>query len=127
MSAFSGDLIVRLIADNQSGIWELVAPLSFQSDILGRTITAPQYFRTDFCSVPRVPIAYDMLGNRARMSGTIHDYLYTTHETTRLVADQVLKEMLVLNGVDEDEAQLFYIAVRAGGGSHWGPDTPPKV
>lgn len=127
MSAFSGDLIVKLISDDQSGIWELITPLTFYSDLLGKAIVAPQGFRTDFCSVPRVPIAFDMLGNRARKSGTIHDYLYTTHITTREMADEILREMLVLNGVDEDEAQMFYVAVRVGGGSHWGPDLPTGV
>lgn len=121
MSAFVGDLMVKLVQDDESGIWELLAPFSFQSSTTGTTITAPQGFRTDFCSVPRVPLAYDMLGNRARMSGTIHDYLYTTHEFPREVADQVLREMLTVNDVGDFEAEIFYQAVRAYGGSHWGP------
>lgn len=122
MSAFVGELHARLIQDDEDGIWELLAPLSFQSDLLGRTITAPVGHQTDFCSVPRVPLAYEMLGNRARKSGTIHDWLYSSHEVSRLQADQVLREMLQLNGVSAAEAQAFYIAVRLGGSAHWGPD-----
>jgi hypothetical protein len=63
-----------------------------------------------------------LLGDRARKAGTIHDWLYTTHVVDRETADKVLREMLVLDGVDECEAQAFYAAVRIGGGSHWGPD-----
>jgi hypothetical protein len=48
-----------------------------------------------------------------------------THEVDRKTADKLLKEMLLLDGVDEYEAQAFYLAVRLGGGSHWGPDPVP--
>ena len=122
MSGFIGGLHARLIRDDRDGLWELLEPLSFQSDLLGRTITAPKGHRTDFCSVPRVPLAYDMLGNRARMAGTIHDFLYVSHETTREQADEVLREMLVLDGVSECEAQQFYLAVRMFGAEHWNPE-----
>jgi len=122
MNGFSGDLAVKLITDDESGLWELTAPLSFTSVVAGCTITAPAGHRTDFCSVPRVPLAYDMLANRARKAGTLHDRLYLTHELPREVADQVLREMLLQDGVGEFEAQEFFAAVRMFGGSHWGPD-----
>jgi hypothetical protein len=122
MNGFTGDLEVKLITDDQSGLWELMAPLSFTSVIAGRTITAPAGHRTDFCSVPRVPLAYDMLSNRARKAGTLHDLLYVTHELPRELADQVLREMLLQDGVGDFEAQEFFAAVRMFGGSHWGPE-----
>lgn len=125
MSAFIGNLDTRLIKDDKDGLVQLLAPFSFQSDRLKRTFTAPVGFQTDYCSVPRVPLAYDMLGNRARMSGTIHDWLYSSHETTREEADQVLHEMLLIDGVSECEAGQFYLAVRMFGASHWGPDPVP--
>jgi hypothetical protein len=127
MSAFIGKLRAELIIDDRAGLWELLAPLSFQSDLLGRTITAPAGFRTDFCSVPRLPLAYAILGNRARMSGTIHDWLYTSQEVSREQADEVLREMLILDGVNECEAEEFYLAVRIGGGSHWSPEPAHEV
>lgn len=124
---FIGDLVVKLIEDNQSGLWELQAPLAFYSAVLDRTFTAPVGFRTDFCSVPRVPVAFALLGDRARRAGTLHDLAYTTHEVDRESADKLLREMLLLDGVDEYEAQVFYLAVRLGGGSHWGPDPIPAA
>lgn len=126
MSNFIGDLIVKLVADDESGLWELQQSFGFKSDVAGVTITAPIGHQTDFCSVPRVPIAYVMLADRARKSGTIHDRLYVTHELPREMADKVLREMLLLDGVGEIEAEEFYLAVRAGGGSHWGVDPVPS-
>ncbi|WP_295991532.1 DUF1353 domain-containing protein [Rugamonas sp.] len=117
-----GNLSVDLIEDDESGKWQLTAPLGFMSEVLGRVVTVPAGFTTDFCSVPRVPIAFELLGNRARKSGTIHDWLYTSHEVDRETADKVLREMLRQNGVDICEAEAFFVAVRFGGGSHWGPD-----
>lgn len=121
-----GRLAAALIEDDESGVWELLEPLGFVSTVAGRTITAPVGHRTDFCSVPRVPLAYDMLGNRARRAGTLHDLLYVTHELSREVADKVLYEMLLVDGVGVFEAHEFLLAVRAFGGSHWGPD-PVKL
>ena len=121
MSAWIGELDTRLVADDESGKFQLLAAFGYQSDVAGITITVPVGFETDFCSVPRVPIAYDLLGNRARKAGTIHDFLYTSHLVSRQLADEVLREMLLLEGVDHQEAMAFYLAVRACGGSHWGP------
>ncbi len=122
MSKFIGELIVKLVADDEAGLWELQQPFSYQSDVAGRTFTLPAGFRTDFCSVPRVVGVYDMLGDRARKSGAHHDGLYVSHEVPREMADQVLREMLLLDGVGHFEAEEFFLAVRVGGGSHWGPD-----
>jgi hypothetical protein len=42
------------------------------------SITVPQYFYTDLASVPRLPIAYTMWGDRAHREAVLHDYLYRT-------------------------------------------------
>lgn len=123
MSAFIGKLRVELLDDSTQGKWGLTEPFGYQSDVAGMTFIAPIGFTTDFCSVPRIPLAFDILGDRARMSGTIHDLLYTApHLVDRSMADQVLREMLLLEGIPHLEAMEFYLAVRAGGESHWVPD-----
>jgi hypothetical protein len=120
VSKFVGDLVVKLVKDDASGLWELTQPLVYQSDLLGKSVTVPAGFKTDFCSVPRIPFAFDLLGNRARMSGCVHDFLYTApHLTDRKTADCVLKEMLQIDGVNDLEAEMFYLAVRVGAASHW--------
>lgn len=113
MSGFVGDLSVRLLDDTAVGSWALLETLGYG------VYTVPVGFVTDFCSVPRVPLAYDLLGNRARKSGTVHDYLYSTHPCTRKEADQMLRVMLLDDGASELEASMFYAAVRLFGASHW--------
>ena len=122
MSRWVGRLAVALVQDDESGVWQHLEPLGFDSAIAGRVITVPVGDTTDFCSVPRVPLVYEMLGNRARRAGAVHDRLYKTHELTREMSDEVLREMLVQDDVDACEAQAFFLAVRMFGGSHWGPD-----
>jgi len=119
MARFIGELVVKLITDDAQGLWEHVQPLSFQSDVAGRTIIAPVGHRTDFMTVPRVPFIFDKLGNRGRRAGTIHDRLYITHEVDRELADRVLREMLLVDGFDHADAEACYLAVREFGGSHW--------
>lgn len=119
MCEFSSDLVVKLLDDDPDGLWQLVEPLVYKSDVANMTIVAPVGFKTDFCSVPRIPGAYDLLGDRARKSGTIHDYLYSAHITTREMADEVLREMVQIDGLNHAEAEAFYLAVRLGGASHW--------
>jgi hypothetical protein len=123
MSAqFLGRFLVELLKDDQAGLWRHHEPFGFRSSVAGIDIWAPAGHTTDFCSVPRVPLAYELLGNRARMAGSIHDWLYTSKILSREMADRVLREMLVLDGVSEFEAEEFYLAVRAFGGSHWEPE-----
>jgi len=119
MSAFLSDLDVRLMEDTQDGAWKILAPFTYQSDLLGKTITVRPGFTTDFCSVPHIPGLYEVLGDQFRRAGTVHDWLYSTHEVNRETADRVLREMLLVEGAGEVVAEDFYLAVRVGGGSHW--------
>lgn len=118
VSGFLGQFIVKLLKDDESGLWEHQEPFGFR-DSTGVEYWAPKGHTTDFCSVPRVPLAYEMLGNRARMSGSIHDYLYGTGVVPREKADELLREMLVLDGVSQCEAEQFYFAVRLFGAAHY--------
>jgi len=70
---FKTELDARLKDDDT--IWVLDSPLVYYSDIVGE-ITVPAGFETDFASVPRVPIAFTLYGNRAHREGVIHDYLF---------------------------------------------------
>lgn len=115
---FVGELETKLLADTAEGLYQLLVPLSYV-DQGGEVFTAPAGFQTDFCSVPRVPLAYMILGNRARKAGTIHDWLYTAKPVNRKRADELLREMVQVDGISKVEAWLFWAAVRIGGGSHW--------
>lgn len=130
MSAFIDDLVVKLLVDDKDGVWQLTQKFSYQSDLAKTTFEVPVGFKTNFCSVPRVPGVYDILGDRARKSGTVHDFLYTWPHppgVNRTLADQVLREMLEVDGLNTLEADAFYAAVRIAGESHWelGPAGAP--
>jgi hypothetical protein len=118
---FLGRFVVELITDDKDGLWDHQEPFGFRAAD-GAEYWAKRGHRTDFCSVPRVPLAYEMLGNRARKAGSIHDMLYGPDRPagmTREKADALLREMLVLDGVGQCEAEQFYLAVRMFGGSHY--------
>lgn len=119
MSSFEGVFRTDLIDDNDAGVFKLVLPFSYNSDVAGIKITAPIGFETDFCSVPRVPLAYTLLGDKYRKAGTIHDWLYKSHILNRGLSDEVLREMIILEGCCHIDAMAFYLAVKQFGSSHW--------
>jgi hypothetical protein len=119
MSAFLNPLRVELVEDSADGKWRVLEPFQYQSDIGQATFVVPANFETDFCSVPRIPLAYSILGNRARRAGVVHDFLYSAHPVDRETADEILREMVLLCGLGEVEAESFFLAVRFGGASHW--------
>ena len=119
MSAFIGDMDVRLIHDDTGGLWQLLSVFGYQSDCANTTIMVEIGTQSDFYSVPRVPLVYDMLGNRFRRSGLVHDSLYKSRLVSREMCDQILREMLLVEGAAHYEAEEFYLAVRQFGASHY--------
>jgi len=122
MNHFIGNLDVRLIEDSREGCWELLAPFTYSSTDSGVRLTVPAGFRTDFCSIPRLPLLYLSLGNTARRAGVVHDYIYITHLLCRADADWLLKEMIIVCGMSEVEAHTFYMGVRLGGIKYYGDE-----
>jgi hypothetical protein len=120
-------LDVRWLGPDQ---WELLAPLVYQSDVLGRIDTVPMRFVTNFASVPRAPFAYLIAGGRGPRIATVHDYLYGYPQEyqdalTRALADAVLREGLALDDVPGETIRLMWAGVRNYGASHWkGPADP---
>jgi hypothetical protein len=130
MSAFLTPLVVQEI-DEFAGTWQLQSPLVYQSDVLGKTVTAPAGFVTDFASVPRILGIYDLEGGRCNKAATIHDLLYTlgsagAMQIDRATADAVLREAIRASGYSAATAAIFYAAVRAGGASHWKAPNQPQ-
>jgi len=124
MSEFLTKLDVEQVEDTGEqgrGTWRLTAPLVYQSDVAGKTITVPAGFVTDFASVPRIPMIFDWLGDRGNLAATVHDFLYTAPHVlnSRGLADAVLHEALLVQGVGNDEAEAIYLGVRVGGASHY--------
>ena len=88
-SGFQTPLHVSLKSDTDC-IWIVDEPLKYWSELLNQLIVIPpwfetkepapsgepSFFETDFASVPRVPIAYAMWGDRSHREAVLHDYLY---------------------------------------------------
>lgn len=118
--------------DEFAGTWRLLAPLTYDSDVLGDSVTVPEGFVTDFASVPRVLGLYDLEGGRCNKAAVIHDYLYTAGSAgllpvDRVTADGVLAEAILASGYGMATATIFYAAVRAGGVSHWHAPNQPQT
>jgi hypothetical protein len=120
MSEFLDELDVRLIND-ESNLWVINSVFRYKSDLLGGAIiTVPIGFRTNFASVPRLPLAYLLFGGVANKAAVVHDYLYSTGKISRSKADAVLKEASKVSGVGWFRRQAMWLGVRAGGSSHYG-------
>jgi hypothetical protein len=73
MSGFHNQLCREDISDK---IFKLTCPLIYTCDILKCDIVVPVGFYSDGASVPRVPIVFDLWGDRAHREAVLHDYLY---------------------------------------------------
>jgi hypothetical protein len=131
MGKFQTDLLVRQSAqmdgqgvDSGRGDWSIAEPLVYLADS-GITYTVPVGFKTDFASVPRIPLIFDALGDRANLAAALHDWLYSVgpdgkHPVPdRETADKLLREAAIAQGVSTWVADALYEGVRIGGGSHW--------
>lgn len=95
--------------------WELHEEYSVKSEHMSFTI--PKGFCTDLASVPKA--LWNLYPPFGLYTGAAvaHDYLYRTKQmrVTRKEADELFKEQMLLAGVDSQQAQLMYLAVRAFG------------
>jgi hypothetical protein len=127
--SLSAEFMTRLAVmedDELAGTWNLTQPLIYRSQILGETVTVPEGFRTDFASVPRLPLVYLAAGGKGERAAVVHDWLYSTQSVERATADAVLQEALLACGYSRLLATAFYTAVRAFGGSHWKAPNQPQ-
>lgn len=129
MSKFLTPMICEELEDTSHdgrGTWQLQAMLAYQSDVAGKVIIAPKGFVTDLASVPRVPVAFLLAGGTANHAAVIHDWLYTSHEVPRDVADAVLREAALVMGTPAWRAWMMWAGVRVGGSGAWTADGPAQ-
>ena len=104
MGKFITELKVKQVSEatyKDNAIWELTDPLIYQSEKIGMVIVDSGK-KTNFTTVPRVPVLYLFAGGRNNAPGALHDELYSKgHDTgrslivTRLQADNLLFESTV--------------------------------
>jgi hypothetical protein len=136
-SGFQTELSVRLKKDSDR-IWIVTAGLQYYSELLNRLITVPTWFQTesnesigesdkvederlfytDFASVPRIPVVYNLWGDRAHREAVLHDYVYCKNSIpilTRSEADSVFLEAMKSTGKPIYIRYPMYLGVRIGG------------
>lgn len=106
-SGFRTSLDVRL-KDGSDGIWIVASPLKYWSELLNCLIVVPpwfetkepdsadkedSFFETDFASVPRVPFAYSLWGDRAHREATLHDFVYREDGTISIYSEEAKGEL----------------------------------
>jgi hypothetical protein len=126
MAEFLTPLETECIDDQAAGgrgFWKILQPFQYQSDILGKTITVEPGFLTDYASVPRVPILYDLLGDTAHKAAVIHDWLFHNHSVCdEQTANDVFKEACIVEGIPEWRLVSLWLGVTIGGESGWEED-----
>lgn len=106
--------------------WQLDAGLLYASDMVDQVIAVPRGFITDFASVPRLPFAYLLTGGKASAPAVIHDWMYSTREFERDVADAIFREAIMVAGHSAFTAWVMWAGVRAGGGFAWDKPNLPQ-
>ena len=119
-SGFLSDLCLRL-KPGTDNIWILDHTLIYQSAIIGQ-VCVLDGFETDLASVRRVPVVYNLWGNRAHREAVLHDYLYRSDSVpavTKEQADSVFLEAMKSRGVAWWIRYPMYAGVMLGGGSSY--------
>ena len=130
MSAFLTPLDVQLVNDASAdgrGTWKLLQSCLYQSDVAGSTIVVPAGFKTDFASVPRLPVVFLAFGGRASRASVVHDWLYSTYLLSKELSDKVFLEAMLITGVPIEIAHEMYTGVYTFGLPHWVAPNSPQI
>lgn len=115
---FKNNLKVELI-NNEGRKWKVLEDFVYEDDKFG-TITVPAGFETDFASVPRIPVVFELVGDKGHAAATIHDYLYTVGTIDRKDVDGILLRALRATNVGKVRSYLMYGGVRCFGWLYFG-------
>lgn len=109
--------------DEETGaqLWAVAEPFTYHSPRLGKDITVPVGFETDFASVPRAFWHLLPPTGKYGKASLVHDWLYTTKVADRLAADEVFRDAMAELGVPRLTRCVMFLAVRAFGSWRYGP------
>lgn len=118
------DLVAKKIGQcDGRTVWELDRDLEWMNGVT--KIIVPKGFQCDFCSVPRLPLVWLMVGAIGEVAGTVHDFLYREPDEgyvetiNREQADLIFYNILGEEGVSWWKRKAMYYAVRVGAGKNW--------
>lgn len=102
-----------------SGEYLLLDDLRFEDGIV------PIRFAWDGASIPRAvwsTLGYSPFHPAVMRASCVHDHLYTVRTGTRRAADELFREILIEDGVQEHVAAMMFAAVRQFGVLTWEDD-----
>lgn len=99
--------------------WEVLTEIRYLSPHFGRAFTVPVGFFTDFASVPRLPLAYALVGNTAHIAALFHDQAYREGTLSKDDADTLFAEIMDFTGEPKWRVALMYEGVHVFGASHY--------
>jgi hypothetical protein len=86
-------------------------------------ITVPAGFRTDFDSVPRLPLAYWLTKGRTLRGAVIHDWLYSCQQIDSKPISRAKADSVFLQAMSDEGAgptrYAIWLGVRIGGLGIW--------
>jgi hypothetical protein len=107
-----GKFKTKLRVESDGKYWKLLEPLIFESAKYG-VIRVPTGFRTDFASVPRIPLVYSLFGNTSHNAAVVHDWLYSGRaKISRKGADEVFIEAMKCKKQSKWRREPMFWAVR---------------
>lgn len=108
--------------------WRVDRDLVYWSKQQKQVFTIQTGFKTDFASVPRLPLVYLLAGDTAQEAAVVHDWLYTTKTVDRKTADSIFLEAMQDTGIAWWRRRMMHAAVRAFGESAYdkGKDKPER-
>jgi hypothetical protein len=115
---FVNDLYLEVLGDRAFKLSEpLFVIIKNNNEELGFIV--PKGFETDLASVPRVPVAWLLVGGIAHKSAVMHDYFYRTGSVSKEFADSAFFYGMETEGISYWRRWLMYKAVDLFGGNSY--------
>ena len=114
MSSFTRPLIVTPMPDGRR--WKLVKSFTYHigSKYSRKAIIVPKGFITDFASIPWIFWSWLPSWGKYGKSAVIHDYLWQTKKVSKLKANKIFYEAMLVGKTKKWKAKLMFIGVTIG-------------
>lgn len=114
MSQFTTPLVCEVLDNN---VYRVFREFDYHVGSLdsGFKITIESGFETDFASIPRILWGVLPPNGRYTKAAVIHDWMYKNAYLTKVEADSIFYEAMLVLGVNKLTAKIMYNAVKLFG------------
>ena len=118
--------------DIKGGLWMGVQDWNCALPVSGKLLCIKGGFLSDGASIPQFleSLAGDRFDPAYTAAAYGHDGMYEAEifgHDQREQCDAEFRALMVKNGFDPERANMFYCAVRSGGGLSWNDHTPESI